>query len=81
MDGVGLSGQRRLVDLEHVGLQQPAVCRDQISGPEHDHVPGDHLVQGNLPLGPVTPYVSMHPHRRQQVAHRVDGAALLQESQ
>ncbi len=55
VDGVGLAGEQRLVDLQAVGLGDLPVDGDLVAGPQLDQVAEDDLGVGQLGAAPVAP--------------------------
>ncbi len=64
---VRLAGERRLVDLQAVGLEQPPVGRDAVARLQQHHVPGHHLV------GVHGDQLAPAPHPRAQHQHALQG--------
>jgi hypothetical protein len=68
---LGLAGQRRLVELQPVGLDQAYVRGENVASLDPQHVTGDDVPRGNLT--PVA--VAAHArHRRRHLAERGEGA-------
>jgi len=75
--GHALPGQRRLVDLQDAGLDDPAIGRDLIPGGNEHHVADDQFLGGDFRLRPIPPHPGGRLHHRFEGVHGAFGLALL----
>ena len=76
-----LSGERRLVDLERGGRDDPAVRGDEVAGLERDDVARHELLGRDLPQLAVAAHACLDDHHLLERRHRGRGLALLAEAQ
>ena len=63
---VGFAGQRSFVHEEIFGVQEQAVAGNARSGREHDDVPGNDVIEGNIDRPAVPQDVGLHMNECQQ---------------
>jgi hypothetical protein len=78
-DRKALAGQRGLIAVQVLGLQQQAVGGDAVAGREQHDVAGDDLAQRHVDLRAVAQHRHRRLHGRQQLADGGLGAVLLKE--
>ena len=76
-----LAGHRRLVDVEVVGLDEPAVRRDDVARVEHDEVAAHEVVRGDVLLGAIADDRRLQRQSGAQRGHRLLRAGLLDEAE
>ncbi len=79
VDGIGLAGQQRLVDLEALGLDDVAVDDDLVAGTEFDDVVEDDLVGRQRGHRSVAPDHRLRLADDGELVERALGAQLLDD--
>ena len=78
---VGFAGQQRLVDEEVLGLEQTAICRDQIASRQQHHVARHQLRDRDLLRLAVAQHRGPHRDSLFQLIRGAPGAVFLKEIQ
>jgi hypothetical protein len=79
--GVGLAGERGLVELKGLCGQQPAVAGHYVTGVEHDDVSADHVFGPDRDDSASPPDLDVDLHPIEKAGNRDGGAVLLPEAE